>query len=516
MLSVARGALDHEAAAAPHREWQTLAAAIATAALGMAMAFVGGISLVLLLAGPVLVVVVLRPAFGAYLFLFANPLIVGIARGDTIPLVRPNELLMALLLLALAIRVPARILSGITPRPSVNAVDIALLGLVVTGSLLPPVWREIRSLPLTLDDILYAIVLCKYLALYWFFRQSVTTRQQVLGCLVASLSSGAIVAVVAMLQVNKLFGVPEFLFQVYDSPFTGFEGPVTGRGTSTIASSFGTADVMIINLLICLALLKALQWRSWLLGGAAVVFLAGTIAAGAFSGFIGLGIALITFAVIARQLGRLFIAGLPVMVLAVMLFWPVVAGRLAGFDRPSGLPRSWEGRLANLRDFFLPEIFSGTNWLTGVRPAARVPAPEPWRDWVYIESGYVWLMWIGGLPFLLAFGCLVAVAAGWLWPLARHRDDAHGSVAAVTLSYLVLIAALMLLDPHLTVRGSADLFFPLLALAMLRPADRDQPTSTVAAARGAERRCELHPRPARPARRPVGPTGLPIPLGAIR
>jgi len=45
-------------------------------------------------------------------------------------------------------------------------------------------------------------------------------------------------------------------------------------------------------------------------------------------------------------------------------------------------------------------------------------------------------------------------------------------VATVAISYLGVIVLLMLLDPHLTVRGSADLFFPLLALALFRPPAR--------------------------------------------
>jgi hypothetical protein len=61
--------------------------------------------------------------------------------------------------------------------------------------------------------------------------------------------------------------------------------------------------------------------------------------------------------------------------------------------------------------------------------------------------------------------------------LLRHsvivgaRDDSIRSVTATAAGAgTLMIVVLMMLDPHLTVRGSADLFFPLVALSVIRPA----------------------------------------------
>jgi hypothetical protein len=410
--------------------------------------------------------ILMRPQFGAYLYLVASPLIVGISRGDIIP-ARPNEFVLIFIAAALAVRGFFTTQAGEERSFRVSRVDLALVLLALTSSVFPLLMRILRDLPISSDDILYSIVPWKYLLVYCVFRASVSTASQVVHCLWLSMASAAVVAVIATLQVGGLFGVPEFLHTYYDQPFEGHQALMTERATSTIASAFGLADLMIMNLIIALALLQGRQSGRWVLMAASWVFLLGCIAAGQFSGIIGLSIALLVFGVISGRPYRVLAISVPAVVVASAVFSSVISTRLAGFHETSGIPPSWQGRLNNLQDYILPELFSGFNWLVGVRPAARLPAHETWREWVYIESGYVWLIWIGGIPLLAAFFYFAWVSGNHLWQIMRKRGDAVGVAAAAGFAYLIVMLTLMVSDPHLTLRGSADLFFPLLALSFV-------------------------------------------------
>jgi hypothetical protein len=418
-----------------------------------------------LLAGAV--AIIFRPAFGAYLFLALNPLVVGIARGEVNSVMRVNELLLLLLVGMLATRAVILMLGGRYRAPPIDRIDMSLLFLVVTGSLVPPLWRWLRGLPLSEDDILYSAVLLKYYVLFRVFRGAVLTVDQVANCLRVSMASASVVALVALFQVNNLFGVPGFLTKHYDQPFEGHAGALVDRATSTVASAFGVGDLMIMNLLIAVGLISTARSGRGLLLGAAGLFLAGCIAAGEFSGYIGLAVAFVVFGGLTGRLHRVLPVGIMATALPVVLLWPVIERRLEGFQGESGVPHSWSGRWENLDRFFLPDLMSGANWLLGVRPAPRVAAPEAWRQWVYIESGYVWLLWIGGIPLLAAFAFFVFSALALLRRITKARRDAVGVAAAASYSFLVVLLVLMLLDPHLTVRGAADFFFPLLAMSLV-------------------------------------------------
>jgi hypothetical protein len=205
-----------------------------------------------------------------------------------------------------------------------------------------------------------------------------------------------------------------------------------------------------------------------LLTAAAAFLLLCALASGQISVLVGVVVAATACTVATRMVSRSVLVGAAVGIVALPLLRPVVEARLGSTDPRTGLPVSWTGRygrLENLQTYFWPDIGSDWNWLLGVRPAARMPGAEAWRDWVYIESGYTWLLWGGGLPLLITASALMAAAVGTGRRLRTAAEPVAGAVGVTLFSAAVALAVLMVFDPHLTLRGGAELLFVLLALA---------------------------------------------------
>ncbi len=116
-------------------------------------------------------------------------------------------------------------------------------------------------------------------------------------------------------------------------------------------------------------------------------------------------------------------------------------------------------------------MFSDHNWLLGVRPSARVTVPGKILGYVWIESGYTWLLWGGGIPLLASYLAFVVavIRKGWAY---ANRAGAVGIVATAVAAAAASQVILMVFDPHLTYRGSGDALFLLLALMRTLPARR--------------------------------------------
>lgn len=409
-----------------------------------------------------------HPPFGIYALLVSTLLLAGIDRGVLIPLLRPHEAVAAVVgtaLIASALLPAWRLRAGAAAL-RLQRVDMAVLALAVCGSVIPLMWMGLREREVTTGDLVQAAQLWKYAAGYAMVRFAIRTPRQVAVCLCVVLGTAAIVAVVGILQSLDLFGARGLLATTYatlgDPRDFG-----ANRATSTLGFSFAVADLMVFALALSIAWMARGGANRPLLAALAALFALGTVAAGQFSGVIGLIVAVFVVGKVTRSLGRSLLAVTGIVLAAAVVLRPVVESRLSSFKTPSGVPQGWQLRVDNLREYFWPELFSDWNWLTGVAPVGRLPATETWRDFVYIENGHTWLLWTGGLAFLLAFGAFLVLGLKATRRVALARADPVGVAAIASFAVLTVTGVLMVLDDHLSLRGSADVSFTLLALALV-------------------------------------------------
>ena len=416
--------------------------------------------------------VLARPPVAAYLLIFATPLVVGVNAGSVVPLLRPNEALIALLGAGLVLRWLAGLRGGDIRWPRMDRVEIALIALGITSSVLPLTMMLVRQRPISTDDLLYSIVLWKLLAEYIIVRSVISTREQATRCLVLSMAAAAIVGVIGILQSAGVAGVPGLLAKYTSSSGTDGMVSITG-GSSLLGLPAATADLAILNLGIAVAMIvRGYPRRLWL-GGLAVLYALTVIAAAEFATVIGLVVALVALMALTRS-GRIARYVIPVGLFAGVLLWPVIQFRLSGFRSTAGLPLSWVDRLYNLRTFFWPVLFSDHNWIFGVRPSPRLVAPGKQEGYIWIESGYTWLLWGGGIPLLASYIAFAVAVIQKGLAFARRADAAGIAATAVTAAMCAQVV-LMAFDPHLTFRGSGDELFLLLALIRKLPARRTSP-----------------------------------------
>jgi putative peptidoglycan lipid II flippase len=406
-----------------------------------------------------------RPALAAGLIIVLTPVIAGINRGSALPVLRPNEALALVLGATLATRGLVRLRTGQMPGLRLDRLELSLLLMAVTSSLVPLLWMTVRHEAITRDDLLYALVLWKYLGLYVIIRVSVTTDRQVRRCMWLSVAAACVVALLAILQSLGLLGVTHLLATYY-APF-GYTGAFQARGSSTLGLPAATADLAIINLAVVAGLWTRYRRYRPVLAAAAALLALGALSAGEFSSAIGLFVGVICIAIVTRK-PRLLWAFVPATLIAGYVLRPVIARRLSGFQSASGLPVSWTGRLQNLQTYFWPKLFSHWNFVLGVQPSARIQVATQATGYVWIESGYTWLLWGGGIPLLASFFFLVYAAARRGWRAARGGRDGRSVAGVAVFAAIIVITVLMAFDPHLTYRGSADAFIALLALAAPR------------------------------------------------
>jgi hypothetical protein len=402
-----------------------------------------------------------HPAAAVYVYLGTLPFLAGIDRDVLVPLVRPNEALLALLLAGAALGGYLRFVRGDAVARRARPLDVPLLVFVVLATVWPISWLLLRSRVPDVADLAALLPVCKLIALLVLVRTAVRTSDQLMRLARVVIWPAVGVAVIAVLQTLG-FGP---VIAVLDTYWNGDGSDVAGlgeRGTTTFASPIATGDYLVLALALVIALgIRGLLGRREELS-AALVLVPGILASGQFSTWASAAVVGTSMLYQYPQLRGRILRLLPVLALAALAGLPALVSRLSQFGEGFSVPPSWLGRWDNINNFYLPGL-GDFRWVLGVSPNSVLPAPETWRELIYMESGYLQLLWVGGLPLLAAFGWL---SVGVLRYARRGSSDPGpaGAYASALRAGWWMVLVLSLIDIHLVLRGTGELMFVGLAI----------------------------------------------------
>lgn len=452
-----------------------LVAAVAVVLVANAAAVVAGWLIIGgLIALGIMVVVLARPEYSVYLYAATVPFVAGMDRGAILPQLRPNEAILAFVFAVVVARAMWLALLGAPARFRPTRLDVAVVIFVFFGSVIPILIMSARGIEATIEDFLEPLVLWRLLLIYILVRATIRNFDQVRRLLMITLGAACVLSVIAVLQgtgILAAIGV-ESIIETY------WGESADGRAGTTLASSLATGAYLSYSLAIAIA-----WWgiapreprpdrpgtegsASTTASAAVILIFLGGMASGQFSSWISVFLAAALAAYQVGRLGMIVRRSAPLLPIAALATWPVLSNRLSEFAGPFGMPRSWIGRIDNVTTFYLPPLFEQNGWILGVRPNSVLLAPEQWREEIFLESGYLWLLWVGGVPFFITFIYLLreAVKAGLAARTPRWESQVVGSATVASMACLMIVT---LLDKHIQLRGAGDLLFLLLPLTVI-------------------------------------------------
>jgi hypothetical protein len=442
-------------------------AAIAMALIAGLAAAVAAPAAVAVVAGAgVFGLVAWRPVLATYLYLATLPFVAGIERGLLVPLLRPNEALLLLVMGGAVAGGYVRAMRGAQLQLRLRPFDIPLAAFVLLSTVWPISSMLLRGVAPVWADVAAVLPMCKLAGLLLLVRTTVSSPKQVRWCIRLIIGGAVCVAAIAILQRLTIGPVPEFLATWWPAGPEELE-----RGTSTLSNAIATGDYILIGLtLLVVSGVRGLVSR-WTLGGAGLVLVVGILATGQYSTWLG---ALIVAALLVWRLQEVrapLLRLTPILGLIVLVSAPILVSRFRDISEGSA-PQSWLVRWDNLTYFYIPRLVHNGQFIVGVSPNSVVVPPDTARDVVFLESGYLQFLWVGGLPLLLAFVAL-SVAVFRLTRRLESRTDGVGACAFALAAAWWMVVVLSLTDIHLFMRGVGDLIFILLGIVTGRAvADR--------------------------------------------
>lgn len=421
-----------------------------------------------------------RPIWGCALLVLATPLIEGLGRGTVIPLVRPSEAMLALLIVGVLVHeIPRRQIRNYT------VMDIAVIAYAVGTALIPSMYLLLTGGSVDATTLFNIFAPLQYLTIYLLFsRVQVADRDRRL-FLNLAMAASVIVSLVGIAQLAHVPGLQDFLYAHYAIEGEGSTLCLYGvcRPSSLMQhySAFGAYSVLSYTIaLALLATRRAGFDPRWLIFVLAVdamgVFVSQTVAA-----VFGLLLATLIVLVYRRTIPRQLLLVGVALAIGLFLFWGNIVSRIeqqfpVGNQSIAGIPvpESMEVREQYWGQLFWPAL-GPVIWTGSGDVAPDVPASlQNYVDNEYLGMGF--RAGIGGEVLLLGMLTIIGVAA----VRARRREEPlEVALGGMALAYVVVLAVMGTTAEYLGFAGLDQSFWMVIGmLAAFRVIPRSWPVGT--------------------------------------
>lgn len=386
-----------------------------------------------------------RPLFGCAALVLTVPLTAGLARGAVIPALKPNEVIL-LIVLAGVIAHQATIRRV---RP-VSGLDLAI-GCYVIGSVAIP-WMVLTLTRYPADLTTWQTVFSPalFFAVYYVFSRTPFGDNGLKVVLNSAMLAGVLVSAIAVAELVNLPGVRTFVVDYFPAPVLSSFRPSSTLGHYSAVGAFGTLTFIIA---LAIATVRHPGFSSlWLtiVMGAGVL---GVVVSETWAPLAALPVVTVIIVLYGKRIPKELVVTLVLGLVSLVFLWPLISAR---FDSQQlvtaqgfALPESMQTRIRYWNEFIIPAL-SDHIWLgTGTVIPSSVPAPLT----TFVDNEYLWAAFRAGIPGVaLLVGMLIFTIAA-AWGVRSSRDSARRALGAATLATAVMLLLLGATAQYITFAG---------------------------------------------------------------
>ena len=417
------------------------------------MALVAGMAIIILTAR--------RPIVGCALLAVGVPLTTALGRDTVIPVLRPNEAILLLVLAGLA-------LHQLWTRQAFayHQLDIAILLFSVVSVLIP--WLVLFLAQSWIDFDTWRAVLgpLQFLAVYWCFAQLRVSDNHLTWLLNLTLLISLIAGVMALVELQDFpSGARAFLltyfppnrFAVYDTVY---------RPTSTLGAYGAVGAFAALNFILALTLAnrKTSRRTSAWLTTVMVVNLAALVASLTWAPGAALLLGAATVIRFARRVPRQIWIAAAAVVVAIIILWPAVSIRLDQQQIALGNIQTVDQRLRNWQVYFLPALADHV-WLGS---GTLLPNDIPPYMFDFVDNEFLRIGFRAGLVGIGILLVMLSVVGVSAWRCRESVDPWRRTLGAIVLATVLTIVLTGFTAEYLSFGGLSQYIAMLFGLLAAR------------------------------------------------